>query len=84
MAKRTLTAILPNGEVATTSTTRNVTHAVAIHNQAREALCADGQVRFFPESWNVFRWSSAPETAVKELQRKGWPLTEISVIPVGA
>lgn len=83
-AKHTLTATLPNGETATTTTTRNVTHAVAVHKQAREALCADGQTRFFPESWDVFRWSAAPETAVKELQRKGWPLTKISIIPVNA
>lgn len=80
--KRTLSAVLPDGTTTTCTTTRAVTHVVATHNEARNALCADGLTRAFSEEWVVFRWSAAPDTAVKELQRRGWGLGEIAVIPI--
>jgi len=78
----TFTATLPNGETVAKKSTRAVTHAVAIFKEARTAICCDGQAHNFPESWDVYRWSAAPETAVKELQRKGWTLDKIRAIPV--
>ncbi len=80
----TFTATLPNGETATKKSARPVTHAVVVHHESREAICADGQTRHFPEHWSVFRWSAAPETAIKELQRKGWTSDKIRAIPVSA
>jgi len=63
----TFTATLPNGDIVAKKSRRPVTHAV---------------VTCHPEhGYHVFRWSGAPDTAVKELQRKGWPMNEIHVIP---
>ena len=62
----TVTATLPNGQTVTKKTSRPVTHAVVTCHPER--------------GYFVFRWSAAPETAVKELQRKGWALNEIHVI----
>lgn len=66
----TFTATLPNGQTVSKKSARPVTHAV---------------VTCHPESgYFVFRWSGAPDTAIKELQRKGWATTEILAIPVNA
>lgn len=62
----TVTATLPNGQTVTKKTSRPVTHAVVTCHPER--------------GYFVFRWSAAPEAAVKELQRKGWALNEIHVI----
>lgn len=68
MAKTTYTALLPTGEVASKTSTRPITHVVGTIHPER--------------GYSTFRWSAAPETAVKELQRKGWSLSEIFVNPV--
>jgi len=62
----TFTATLPNGQAITKKSSRPVTHAVVTCHPER--------------GYHVFRWSAAPETAVKELQRKGWAMNEIHVI----
>jgi len=62
----TFTATLPNGQSITKKSSRPVTHAVVTCHPER--------------GYHVFRWSAAPETAVKELQRKGWAMNEIHVI----
>ena len=63
-------ATTPDGLIETKATRRNVTHLVATLHPVR--------------GYSSYRWSAAPDTAVKELQRKGWPLHEILVIPATA
>jgi len=63
----TFTATLPNGQAVVTKSRRPITHAVVTCHPER--------------GYFVFRWSAAPDTAVKELQRKGWQMNEIHVIP---
>ena len=60
-------ATTPDGAIATKATKRNVTHLIATLHPVR--------------GYSAFRWSAAPDSAVKELQRKGWPMHEILVIP---
>jgi hypothetical protein len=67
----TYTATLPDGTTATKKSRRTVTHVVGVH---------------WPErGFQVFRWSGAPESAIKELERRGWNrITEIEAVPVKA
>jgi hypothetical protein len=68
MTATTFTATLPDGTTVTKKSTRPVTHCVGV---------------IWPDRGpSVFRWSAAPETAIKELQRKGWALTELFSVPV--
>lgn len=80
-----LTATLPDGRVATRTTTHSYTHVVAMQHtdpegyQVKERGCALG-------SWGAFMWTTRPEKALAECRRNerhGCPYVLVPVTPVG-
>ncbi len=62
MAKRTLTVTLPDGSIATRTTTHAYTHAVAVF------YIAEGYTK---PAWHVYGFTTRPEEMLREAKRRG-------------